>query len=136
MRRNLHSGNVCGRVARPEHREGRGAHAEKPTLLQCLRRRGTVALMRITDPQTARSYVEKRRHRYNDGGEPRELTFSCYRRYPFLVADRTLEWFREALEAARSKFGFQLWAYVVMPEHVHLLVVPGPLRARDSVKGD
>jgi putative transposase len=44
---------------------------------------------------------------------------------PFLLRPRVREWFREALEAARAKFGFQLWAYVLMPEHAHLLVYPG-----------
>src|SRR5712692_7397102 len=37
--------------------------------------------MRIVDPETGRSYVEKRRVRYNEPGQPRELTFSCYRHY-------------------------------------------------------
>src|SRR5438477_10390956 len=81
--------------------------------------------MRIVDPQTGKSYVEKRRVRYNEPGQPRELTFSCYRHYAFLARERTREWFREAMETARSRLGFQLWAYVVMPEHVHLLVHPG-----------
>ena len=81
--------------------------------------------MRVVDPQTGRTYVEKRRRRYNEPGQPRELTFSCYRHYPFLTRERTCEWFREAVETARSRFGFQLWAYVLMPEHVHLLTYPG-----------
>ena len=81
--------------------------------------------MKIVDPSTGRNYVEKRRRRFNEPGQPRELTFSCYRRLPFLASDRTREWFRDALEAARAKFGFQVWAYVLMPEHVHLLVYPG-----------
>jgi putative transposase len=81
-----------------------------------------VVSMRLIDPDTGRSYVEKRRKRYDEIGQPRELTFSCYSQFPFLAQERTREWFREALEAARSKFGIQLWAYVIMPEHVHLLV--------------
>jgi hypothetical protein len=44
--------------------------------------------MRIVDPETGKSYVEKRRVRYNEPGQPRELTFSCYRRYAFLGHDR------------------------------------------------
>lgn len=82
--------------------------------------------MRLIDPITGRTYVEKRRRRFNEHSEPRELTFGCYRGYPFLLRDRTREWFREALETARKKFGFQLLAYVIMPEHVHLLVLPPP----------
>ena len=45
--------------------------------------------MRIIDPETGRSYVEKRRVRCNEPGQPRELTFSCYRPYAFLGRDRT-----------------------------------------------
>ncbi len=81
--------------------------------------------MRIIDPQTGKSFVEKRRVRYNQPGQPRELTFSCYRHYAFLGRERTREWFCEALDHARKRFAYQLWAYVVMPEHVHLLVFPG-----------
>jgi putative transposase len=93
--------------------------------------------MEIVDPATGQVHIEKRRRRFNEAGEPRELTFSSYRGYPFLSRDRTREWFRDALEAARQKFAFQLWAYVIMPEHVHLLVVPRlPRVARpESSKG-
>ncbi|MBL8797509.1 MAG: transposase [Planctomycetia bacterium] len=81
--------------------------------------------MRIVDPVTGNTYCEKRRRRYDEPGQPRELTFSCYRRYAFFARERTCEWFCQALEGARSKFGFQIWAYVLMPDHVHLLVYPG-----------
>ena len=81
--------------------------------------------MRITEPQTGKSYIEKRRRRYNEPGQPRELTFSCYRRYAFFSRERTCAWFCQALEEARTKFGFQIWAYVIMPDHVHVLVNPG-----------
>ena len=80
--------------------------------------------MRITDPKTGKSCVRKRRRRYDEPGHARELTFSCYRRYRFLSRDRTRLWFIEALEAARHKWPFDLWAYVLMPEHVHLLISP------------
>jgi putative transposase len=81
--------------------------------------------MRIVDPNTGKSYVEKRRRRFNEPGQPRALTFSCFHRYAFLAHDRTREWFCEALDNARARYGYQLWAYVLMPEHVHLLVYPG-----------
>ena len=49
------------------------------------------------------------------------ITFSCYRRRRRLdpVARRLFE---RALERARVKYGFYVAGYVVMPEHVHLLV--------------
>ena len=89
--------------------------------------------MQIIDPITGRSHVEKRRVRYNEPGQPRELTFSCCRPYAFLGRDRTRAWLCEALDEAGAKFGFQLWAYVLMPEHVHALVYPGDVPQRMSL---
>jgi putative transposase len=88
--------------------------------------------MRIVDPETGRCYVEKRRVRDNEPGQPRELTFSCYRHYPFLGRDRTREWLCQVLDQARTECGFQLWAYVLMPEHVHVLAYPGDAAQRMS----
>src|SRR5437870_13832693 len=88
--------------------------------------------MRIVDPGTGRSYVEKRRVRYNEPGQPRELTFSCYHHYAFLGRDRTRAWFCEALDEARGRFAFQLWASVATPQHVHVLVYPGDAPERTS----
>ncbi len=81
--------------------------------------------MRITDPVTGRSHFTKQLRRFDEFHQPRELTFSCYRRYPFLTRQRTRAWFLEGLEAARTGSGIELWAYVLMPEHVHLIVCPG-----------
>jgi putative transposase len=65
-----------------------------------------------------------RRPAINTPGHAHVLTFSCYRRYKFLTKDRTCEWLAEAINEARLDLGFQLWAYVFMPEHVHLLIWP------------
>ena len=81
--------------------------------------------MRIVDPNTGKSYVEKRLVRYDEPGQPRALTFSCYHRFAFLSRDRSRQWLCAALAEARTAFGFHLWAYVIMPEHVHVLVYPG-----------
>lgn len=62
--------------------------------------------------------------RFNEAGHAHALTFSCFRRQPFLNRDRTRQWFVDAVTAARDKHRFDLWAYVIMPEHVHLLVWP------------
>jgi REP element-mobilizing transposase RayT len=49
------------------------------------------------------------------------------------LRERSCRWFIEALERARATHGCALWAYVIMPEHVHLLVYPGhaPFRMAD-----
>jgi len=68
----------------------------------------------------------KRQHRrnYNEPGHAHELTFSCYHGFKFLQAERTCEWLRDSLNAARTAFKFDLWAFVFMPEHVHIIVHP------------
>lgn len=63
---------------------------------------------------------------YNVPGDAHFLTFSCYRQLPLLSKDRTRLWFVEAVEKARAKHQFDLWAWVIMPEHVHLLLYPRP----------
>lgn len=80
--------------------------------------------MRIVRPTTGESYVSKRRKRIDQLGNARELTFSCYKRFPFLIRDRPRTWFIEALRQAKRKFAIDLWAYVIMPDHVHLIVYP------------
>ena len=52
------------------------------------------------------------------------MTFCCYRRYRLLGADRSCEWLASAIGRARIRWEFDVWAYVFMPEHVHLLVRP------------
>ena len=50
------------------------------------------------------------------------LTFSCYRRQPFLASPGSGDLFELALEQSRIRYGFYVVGYVVMPEHVHLLM--------------
>ena len=80
--------------------------------------------MRIDDPNSGKSVYRKRLLHYDEPGHARCLTFSCYHRYPFLARDRTRQWFLEALCEARITWKFALWAYVIMPEHVHVLLYP------------
>ena len=64
--------------------------------------------------------VRKRRISYDEPGHAHELTFSCYGRLPLLSKDRTRLWLIEALDVARQRWAFELWAYVIMPEHAHM----------------
>ena len=65
-----------------------------------------------------------RRRNYNDPGHAHCFTFCCLRRLKLLNADRTRTWVCEAVEDARDELGWDVWAYVLMPEHVHLLACP------------
>ena len=60
--------------------------------------------------------------RYQQCGVFHFLTFSCYRRQPLLGNATAYGIFERALEAARVRYGFVVAGYVLMPEHVHLLV--------------
>jgi putative transposase len=66
----------------------------------------------------------KRLVRHNTPGEAHALTFSCFRRQQFLNRDRTRNWLVEALDRARTEHHFHIWAYVIMPEHAHVLIWP------------
>jgi putative transposase len=72
----------------------------------------------------ARRSSRRHRRRFNLPGHAHSLTFSCYSRIPFLDSERTCLWLRDAIDEARVEQAFELWAYVFMPEHVHLLVHP------------
>jgi len=67
---------------------------------------------------------EHRPRAFNDPGHAHELTFSCYHKFPFLSKERACRWLADAIGESRQELRFQLWAYVFMPDHVHLIVWP------------
>ena len=66
----------------------------------------------------------KRCQRYNFAGNAHELTFSCFRNRAFLKSERTCTCLVDAIVAAKAKDAFDVWAYVFMPEHIHILICP------------
>ncbi|WP_459558260.1 transposase [Lacunimicrobium album] len=60
----------------------------------------------------------------HDPGHLHELTFSCYRRWPLLMKDEWRQLLTESIDRAMFGHQFSLIAFVYMPEHVHLLVLP------------
>jgi putative transposase len=60
--------------------------------------------------------------RYQKSGGFHFITFSCYRRQPVLGSNAAYGVFENELEAVRERYGFVVAGYVLMPEHVHLLV--------------
>jgi len=50
------------------------------------------------------------------------ITFSCYRRLPRLRSVRTRNIFVQFLGETRDRYGFSSVGYMVMPEHIHLLI--------------
>ncbi len=72
------------------------------------------------------AHYRKRCKRYDIPGDAHTLTFSCFKRLPWLSRERTCQWTLEAFDQGRIRDLFDLWAYVIMPEHVHLVVLPRP----------
>lgn len=50
------------------------------------------------------------------------ITCSCYRRKPLLGTARVRDLFLKVLHEVRDRYDFALIGYVVMPEHIHLLI--------------
>ena len=62
--------------------------------------------------------------RYETEYGTRFLTFSCNQRLPLLGNPAIRDRFAQELEQTRREIGFRLHAWVLMPEHVHLLLRP------------
>jgi putative transposase len=83
--------------------------------------------------------------RFQHSGQSHFVTFCCYHRRRLLTDDESRRIFEAALERVRRSFRLQVYGYVVMPEHVHLLLsepqrdVGGsgsaPLKPKDGLNG-
>ena len=60
--------------------------------------------------------------RYYGSDDLHFVTFSCSQRLPLLGSAERRDLFLQSLEATRKDYKFMMVGYVVMPEHVHLLV--------------
>jgi putative transposase len=61
-------------------------------------------------------------YRFQQSGDLHFITFSCYRRAPLLATPQARNIFEQTLEQVRHWYGLFILGYVVMPEHVHLLL--------------
>jgi REP element-mobilizing transposase RayT len=62
------------------------------------------------------------------------ITCSCYRRLPFLGTARARDRFLPILEQTRQRYRFVVVGYVVMPEHIHLLITQPEVGTPSTVK--
>ncbi len=60
--------------------------------------------------------------RFYGAGDLHYITFSCYQRRPLLGSAQSRDLFLKVLEQVRRRYQFVVIGYVVMPEHVHLLL--------------
>ena len=66
----------------------------------------------------------RQRKRYEIKNQPRFLTFSCYQRLALFNNDKIKNRFVEHLSDVQQTKSFELVAWVIMPEHIHLLLTP------------
>lgn len=60
--------------------------------------------------------------RFQHSGQSHFVTFCCYHRRPLLTTDESRRIFESALERGRHSYRLYIYGYVVMPDHVHLLL--------------
>src|ERR1700720_1174005 len=83
--------------------------------------------------------------RFHHSGQSHFVTFCCYHRRQLFTTDASRRIFESALERVRRSFRLHVYGYVVMPEHVHLLVSEpqrdmssdrtAPLKPKDGLNG-
>ena len=61
-------------------------------------------------------------HRYYGAGYLHFITTSCYQRLPLLAPAQNRDLLLHILERVRRRYHFVVVGYVVMPEHIHLLL--------------
>ena len=61
-------------------------------------------------------------YRFHQSRLPHFITFTCYRRQSLLSTHHTREALLRILERTRLRYDFLIYGFVVMPNHVHLLI--------------
>jgi len=67
-------------------------------------------------------FMHRKLRRYYGSHDLHYITCSCYRRLPLLGSKRARNLFVKILGEVRDAYGFALVGFVVMPEHIHLLI--------------
>ena len=70
---------------------------------------------------------------YENPANAQYLTFGCFRRKHLFVHNALASLFTLQLAEWRKDTGIQLWAWVIMPNHIHLLVHAGDLDLGESL---
>ena len=76
--------------------------------------------------------------RYQQCGSFHFVTFGCYHRFEHLGTADARNLFERSLEVMRIRYAFVVAGYVVMPDHIHLLLTPQGItieRAMGLIKG-
>jgi REP element-mobilizing transposase RayT len=63
---------------------------------------------------------------YDHDGRARFVTFAVHRHLPILTTDQLRQMVLDNIDQTRQEFQLRLLGYVIMLDHVHLVVVPPP----------
>ena len=66
--------------------------------------------------------MPRRLHRYYSTGHLHFITSICFHQWPLLGTISRRNLFLKMLEQVRVRYSFVAVGYVVMPEHIHLLI--------------
>src|SRR3990172_268941 len=69
-------------------------------------------------------YPQRKPIRINTPGHAHELTFSCCKRRKLLTSEFARRTLAEAINRVSRTHCFDVWSWVFMPEHVHILIFP------------
>src|SRR5215470_17379713 len=73
--------------------------------------------------------------RFQESGQTHFVTFCCYHRRTLFTTNASNQTFETALERVRVMYRLCVYGYVVMPEHVHLVLGEPQLRTlADALK--
>ncbi len=61
---------------------------------------------------------------YDNFNTSRFITFSCYHRYQLMLDDRLRLIFLSHLKSICKNYSIDIYGYVIMPEHIHLVLYP------------
>jgi putative transposase len=67
-------------------------------------------------------FMPYRLQRFQRSGQSHFVTFTCYHRHANFNSPKAYDLFLEVLEKTRRRFALHVYGFVVMPEHVHLLL--------------
>ena len=76
--------------------------------------------------------------RFHQSGQSHFVTFCCYHRRRSLATDESCRIFESALERVRRSYRLYVYGYVIMPEHIHLLLSEpqaSPLKPKPGLNG-
>jgi putative transposase len=79
----------------------------------------------VTAPTFPRRYivsVHNKPKRFYGAGHLHFITCSCFQRRPLLDTEERRDLYLTVLEEVRKHYRFVAVGYVVMPEHIHLLI--------------